>query len=130
MSYHPLDKDTISALEAVKKAQTTPPVKPEEKDALAKAEETLAKKGLANDPTRPDQWANRQYALAHLDKLETVQGSTKQGTLAEFAILPTIMFVCYLGLIFYFKSRGGYQVEHLATAPPEEFTGGVTGPVR
>lgn len=75
-----------------------------------------------------------------------LQGETKQGTLATFAILPTIMFVCYIGLIIYFKSRGGYKIQELATAvdtslPPgtpansgemsgEMASGGVEGPVR
>jgi hypothetical protein len=36
-----------------------------------------------------------------------------------------------LGLIFYFKSKGGYEAEVLAghAAHDEEFTGGVEGPI-
>ncbi|MBA3273623.1 MAG: hypothetical protein H0T11_07100 [Chthoniobacterales bacterium] len=75
-----------------------------------------------------------------------LEGDTKQGTLATFAILPTIMFVCYVALIIYFKSRGGYKVQELAmsadTSRPPSFpvgpgtmsgemaSGGVEGPVR
>jgi hypothetical protein len=29
-------------------------------------------------------------------------------------VLPVIMFVCYLGLILYFQSRGGYRAQVLA----------------
>jgi MFS family permease len=49
------------------------------------------------------------------DKVEQVVLNTKQGTLATIALLPATMFVCYLGLIVYFRSRGGYKVEQLTT---------------
>ncbi len=62
-------------------------------------------------------------------KFKTIQGETKQGTLATFAILPTIMFLCYLGLIGYFKSRGGYAAQHLPTMSGEEASGGIQAPV-
>ena len=47
------------------------------------------------------------------------------------AVFPTIMLVGYLCLIFYFKSKGGYEAEVLVGhgAKDEEFTGGVEGPV-
>ena len=32
--------------------------------------------------------------------------------------LPVIMFVCYIGLIFYFRSRGGYKVVVLDSKQP------------
>jgi len=42
------------------------------------------------------------------------------------------MLLCYLGLIVYFRSRGGYKA-HILTGhgahPDEKFTGGVQGPV-
>jgi MFS family permease len=64
-------------------------------------------------------------------KVNDVQGQVKQGTLHTVSILPTIMFVCYIGLIIYFKSRGGYKAEVLTghAAEDEKFTGGVRGPV-
>ena len=43
------------------------------------------------------------------------------------------MLLCYLGLIVYFRSRGGYKAHVLTdhgAEPPEQFTGGVPGPVR
>jgi hypothetical protein len=43
-------------------------------------------------------------------------------------MLPAVMFVCYLGLIFYFISKGGYKVQHLAMEG-EKMTGGVPAPV-
>jgi hypothetical protein len=62
--------------------------------------------------------------------IEEVQVQAKQGTLAKVAILPAIMFVCYLGLIFYFRSKGGYKAQVLTghAAQDEKFTGGTAGP--
>ena len=56
---------------------------------------------------------------------------SKQGTLEKIAILPAIMCVCYLILIGYFRSRGGYKAQVLTghSAEDEKFTGGVRGPV-
>jgi hypothetical protein len=41
------------------------------------------------------------------------------------------MFVCYLILILYFKSRGGYKAQVLTghAAEDKKFTGGVAGAV-
>jgi len=54
----------------------------------------------------------------------------KQSTLGKIAVLPAIMFVGYMGLIFYFRSKGGYKAEVLTghAADDEEFTGGTEGP--
>ncbi len=62
-------------------------------------------------------------------QLEAIQAKTKQQALVKIAILPAIMCVCYLGLIGYFKSRGGYKAEILVghAAEDEKFTGGVAG---
>src|SRR5206468_507284 len=57
-----------------------------------------------------------------------IEGETKQGTLATIAILPTIMCLCYIGLILYFKSRGGYKVQHLEMSG-EMASGGIEAPV-
>jgi MFS family permease len=50
-------------------------------------------------------------ALAPEEKatVESIVSKTNQGTLAKVAILPAVMFFCYIGLIFYFRSRGGYR---------------------
>ena len=59
------------------------------------------------------------------------EAQTKQNALTKIAVLPVIMCVCYLILIGYFISRGGYRAEVLTgyAARDEKFTGGVTGPV-
>jgi MFS family permease len=63
-------------------------------------------------------------------ELATIQTSTKQRALAYIAVLPAIMLVCYLVLIAYFKSRGGYKAQVLTghAATDEKFTGGTEGP--
>ena len=65
--------------------------------------------------------------LAEITKLET---NVKQKALAKIAVLPVIMCVCYLILIAYFKSRGGYRAEVLTghAAKDKKFTGGSIGP--
>jgi hypothetical protein len=62
---------------------------------------------------------------------EAGTGSAK-GALRNMAKFPAFMLLCYLGLIVYFRSRGGYRAEVLTghEAQPEKFTGGVPGPVR
>lgn len=38
----------------------------------------------------------------------------KQSSLAKVTILPAFMLICYIGLILYFKSRGGYQAQSIS----------------
>jgi MFS family permease len=47
-------------------------------------------------------------------ELEQLRTENNQSTLAKVAALPVLMFFCYLGLMFYFNSRGGYHQVHLA----------------
>jgi MFS family permease len=42
-----------------------------------------------------------------------VTAAAKQNALATVAIFPFIMLICYLILIFYFRSKGGYKAEEL-----------------
>lgn len=60
-----------------------------------------------------------------------IEATAKKKALATVAIFPAIMFVCYLGLLAYFKSIGGYKADVLAghAAVDEQFTGGVVGPI-
>ncbi|MBX3434638.1 MAG: MFS transporter [Pirellulales bacterium] len=73
--------------------------------------------------------------FAPLDKAERGrlagwERSTKQQALAKIAVLPAIMLACYLGLIAYFRAKGGYKAEVLTghAAIDEKFTGGTIGP--
>jgi len=54
-------------------------------------------------------------ALSDAEKkeVEDVRIANNQATLGKVAVLPAIMFLCYVGLILYFRSRGGYQQVHV-----------------
>lgn len=41
--------------------------------------------------------------------IKTTQDQSNQKALGKMAIFPTIMLLCYIGLLFYFKSKGGYK---------------------
>ncbi len=55
-------------------------------------------------------------------KVEGIRAQAKRVALFKVAVLPLIMLISYLGLILYFKAKGGYQPIHLTTADkvPEE----------
>jgi MFS family permease len=42
-------------------------------------------------------------------ELEDVQAANKRSVFTTISLLPGFMLVCYLGMFFYFRSRGGYQ---------------------
>jgi MFS family permease len=46
--------------------------------------------------------------------ISEVQATAKKSALATVAIFPVIMLICYLLLIFYFKSKGGYRAVMLS----------------
>jgi len=48
--------------------------------------------------------------------LTAAKGGVQQATLAKVAIFPVLMLLCYLGLFFYFRSRGGYKPADAASA--------------
>jgi MFS family permease len=45
--------------------------------------------------------------------ITTVKTNATKGALKTVAIFPCIMFVCFIILIVYFKSKGGYKVAHI-----------------
>jgi MFS family permease len=60
------------------------------------------------------------YKAVDEDKLKTAtadeqkvvadaKAGVKQATLQKVAILPIFMFLCYLGMMLYFRSKGGYK---------------------
>jgi len=87
-------------------------------------------KVAAQVPT--DDQAQYAEAVQEFTTIKKVERESKQAALAKIAILPCIMFVCYVLLILYFRARGGYKAEVLTghAADDEEFTGGVPGPVK
>jgi MFS family permease len=87
--------------------------------------------GLAGPYNALDQEKRNALPKADQDKVALIVGQAQQSTLGKIAILPAIMFVCYLLLIGYFRSQGGYKAQVLTghAAEDEKFTGGVKGAV-
>jgi MFS family permease len=67
---------------------------------------------------------------AEQSKIDGIEDVAKRHALAIVAICPGIMLVCYLILIAYFRSKGGYKAQILTGHSAEDavFTGGVVGP--
>jgi DHA2 family metal-tetracycline-proton antiporter-like MFS transporter len=49
-----------------------------------------------------------------------VQAANKRSVFTTISLLPAFMLMCYLGLFFYFRSRGGYQPLALGRAEEGE----------
>lgn len=66
-----------------------------------------------------------------IKRFGAITGAANQRALANMTAFPFVMLIAYLGLIVYFKSRGGYKAEILVGHKAEDakFTGGVEGPV-
>lgn len=66
---------------------------------------------------------DEEYVMVLADKklLDGVTADAKQHAMAWVAILPLIMAACYIGLIIYFKKKGGYKAIDLVAedTPPE-----------
>jgi hypothetical protein len=90
-----------------------------------------ADKGMFGDTTKLNQDKAAELPADQKEQIDELMVAAKQGTLAKVAILPAIMFVCYLILIGYFRTRGGYRAEVLTghAADDEQFTGGINAPV-
>ncbi|MEL6276994.1 MAG: MFS transporter, partial [Bacteroidota bacterium] len=52
---------------------------------------------------------------ADANAIKDIQGGAKKEALSTVAIFPAIMLVCYIILIFYFRSQGGYKPVELET---------------
>jgi MFS family permease len=55
--------------------------------------------------------------------VSAVQDDARQRALLQVAALPLVMFACYLGLIAWFRSRGGYAPQVLVAGAGERATG-------
>jgi hypothetical protein len=75
--------------------------------------------------------ATAALPAAQKAEISTAAEGSAQRALKNMAIFPAFMLVCYIILIIYFKSRGGYSAQVLTghAAEDKKFTGGVVGPV-
>jgi hypothetical protein len=69
----------------------------------------LAGAGLLSADTMPALEQDRAV-------IEEVRTDSKRNAMAKVTTLPLIMAVCYLLLILYYRSKGGYKVEQLPPA--------------
>jgi MFS transporter, DHA2 family, metal-tetracycline-proton antiporter len=82
------------------------------------AEPAQSKFGFTYQPL--DKQKVAQLSAEEQTQIETIRSANNQSTLAKVAVLPSIMLVCYIGLIFYFRLRGGYrpvEIQHTAPGP-------------
>lgn len=83
--------------------------------------------------TYPSVDAEKKKALPETDQkaVDEIAATAKKEALTTVAIFPVIMLLGYLGLLAYFKAKGGYKAQVLAghAAEDAKFTGGVPGPV-
>jgi MFS family permease len=102
-----------------------------EQDEALHAQVTVAQEGLFVAYNKIDEEKLQQVSEGDREQIDSLVTDAKQYALQQVAVLPAIMFVCYMVLIIYFQSRGGYKAEVLTghKAEDEEFTGGVEGPV-
>ncbi|QEG23680.1 MFS transporter [Mariniblastus fucicola] len=61
--------------------------------------------------------ANSVSELENSEEVQQTIDAAKQGALAKMCVFPFIMLVCYLILIGYFKSKGGYKPATLDGKP-------------
>ena len=50
--------------------------------------------------------------------LETIEDGATKSALRTVAVLPLVMLACYVGLILWFRARGGYRAIELTAPPP------------
>jgi MFS family permease len=86
----------------------------EQKDAAVHAKVAETKTGLFTKYQYVDKAKYVELSENERQELDALERTAKQQALAKIAVLPAIMFVCYLGLILYFRSRGGYRAEVLS----------------
>ena len=51
----------------------------------------------------------QMLAQAEKEEVQEIVKSAKQGALAKVTVFPGVMLLCYLALIMYFQSKGGYK---------------------
>lgn len=94
---HQQDQDMDRRLRAPEHAAIYERIKGPEKSGLFGATPTL------------DQEKIQALSELEAEQLERVQADSKRRVFARVAILPAFMLVCYLGMYFWFRSRGGYR---------------------
>jgi hypothetical protein len=78
-------------------------------DAGIHAKVTVEKKSLLGSYSAIDQIKYDALNAQEKAVVNSVRGGAKKGALKSAAYLPLIMLLTYLGMLLYFRSRGGYK---------------------
>jgi DHA2 family metal-tetracycline-proton antiporter-like MFS transporter len=75
-----------------------------------------AKPSIFGETPSLDQKKIQALDEASTKELTAVQADSKRGAFTNIAVLPGFMLVCYLGMFFWFRARGGYKPVDLASS--------------
>lgn len=102
---------------------------PSDATELAKIKKERAEK---KDPVKDDEVILTGEAKSTWDELGEIRAKSNQGALGNMAMFPAFMLICYIALIIYFRTKGGYAAEELTSSPADEeqYTGGTEGATR
>ncbi|MFN3166056.1 MAG: MFS transporter [Phycisphaeraceae bacterium] len=101
------------AVDSAEVQKLTRPTKEEKVEDPKEGEPTTKTVALSDDELKKLPEEKQEAIAAAEGKLKEVSEKSAQGALANMAIFPIIMLVAYVIMFFYFKSKGGYQVQHL-----------------
>lgn len=87
----------------------------QQNEVLAEAEILVPKKGPLGEFEKLDQSKVETLPEDQQTLVTTEVAEAKRMSLRWMAVLPAIMFLCYLALIFYFRAKGGYKPEELTS---------------
>lgn len=79
------------------------------------AGEPQSKNGLSYRPL--DKQKIAALPEAQRAEVEQVRNTNNQATLSKMAVLPAIMAVCYIGLILFYRTKGGYKAVEIGPSP-------------
>ena len=79
----------------------------------------------AVDPKKVEELPEAERA-----QVTAIQDASKRNVLVTTAIFPAVMLVCYIALVVYFRTRGGYKPQIILKEHEEELlmAGGAQGP--
>lgn len=66
-----------------------------------------------------DNTAVLDLSAENQELVTVIKDRETQGALAKMTMFPAFMLLCYIGLIIYFKSKGGYKPKVLVSAQPD-----------
>ena len=78
--------------------------------ALHETYVTQERRSLFGDYVALDSEVVKAAPQSDRDRIAEVEADAKKGALRTVVLFPVLMLVSYLGLILYFRSRGGYRV--------------------